>query len=449
MIAHAALLATTWTSLDTSIVMIGAISGVACALPGVFLLLRRMSMMGDAISHAVLPGLAIAFLITSNRDPYVMLLGAAVVGVLTAVFTQWIHAAGRVDEGAAMGVVFTVLFAMGLILIVQAAYHVDLDPGCVLYGAIESAPLDRLNFAGLAAPRAVWINGAALALNAGLIFALYKEFRISTFDPTLATTLGINATFMRYLLMTLVAMTTVAAFETVGSILVIAMLIVPAATARLLSARLAPTLLIAAGVAALSAPLGHWIAIDGPGWFGYHGIDTVTSGGIAIALGAMFSAAVIFAPRHGVLSKAVDRLRLSIRVAREDLLGLLHRLGEYERPADQRVVRRLMRATSVSPLTLTLALRGLRRDGLIAAGGADSWQLSPAGTAAARDIVRSHRLWETYLEQRLGLPADHLHPTAERLEHVTSAAMRDQLAAATGEPALDPQGKPIPRTGGD
>ncbi|MCA9242737.1 MAG: metal ABC transporter permease [Phycisphaerales bacterium] len=440
----AILATTTWTSLDVWIVAIGAISGVACALPGVFLLLRRMSMMGDAISHAVLPGLALAFLLTNTRDPYVMLTGAAIVGVLTAVFTQWIHSAGRVDEGASMGVVFTVLFALGLILIVQAANHVDLDPGCVLYGDIEAGPLETLRFAGLALPRSVWINGGVLVINAAIIFALYKEFRISTFDPTLSTTLGINATFMRYLLMTLVAITTVAAFETVGSILVIAMLIVPAATARMWSDRLGNTLLVAAAVAALSAPIGHWLALEGPAWFGYPGVDTKTAGGIAIALGGLFALSVVFAPRHGVVSKALHRLRLSVRVAREDLLGLLHRLGELGRPAENAMVNRLMRATQVGPITLGLAMRSLRREGLVTGRG--RVQLSQRGAEAARDIVRSHRLWETYLEQHLALPADHLHHAAELLEHVTSPEMREGLERETGQPELDPHGKPIPRS---
>jgi manganese/zinc/iron transport system permease protein len=131
-----------WFSLDTWIVVVGVLAAVSCALLGNFLVLRQMSMMGDAISHAVLPGLAIAFLITQARTSWLMFLGAAVIGVLTAVFTQWISRFGKVDRGASMGIVFTTLFALGLLLIVQAADSVDLDPSCVLYGAIELTPLD-------------------------------------------------------------------------------------------------------------------------------------------------------------------------------------------------------------------------------------------------------------------------------------------------------------------
>ena len=133
---------------DGWIVLAGMLCAVAASLPGNFLLLRRMSLLGDAISHAILPGLAVAFFVSESRSSLPMFLGAVIVGILTALFTEWIRNFGDVDEGASMGVVFTTLFAIGLVMIVQAADHVDLDPGCVLYGAIEMTPLDTINVAG-------------------------------------------------------------------------------------------------------------------------------------------------------------------------------------------------------------------------------------------------------------------------------------------------------------
>jgi manganese/zinc/iron transport system permease protein len=138
-----------WTTLDTWIVVAGALTAASCALLGCFLLVRRMSMMGDAISHSVLPGLAAAFLITGSRDSLPMLAGAVIVGLLTAGLTQGLSRFGDVEESAAMGVVFTSFFALGLVLIVRAADTVDLDPGCVLYGAIELSPLDTVSSRGL------------------------------------------------------------------------------------------------------------------------------------------------------------------------------------------------------------------------------------------------------------------------------------------------------------
>jgi manganese/zinc/iron transport system permease protein len=293
----------TWYTYDTWIVMVGAICAVACALPGCFLVLRRMSMMGDAISHAVLPGLALAFLISGSRTSPAMFVGAAVAGVLTAVFTQWVSTFGKVDQGAAMGIVFTTLFAIGLLIIVQAADRVDLDPGCVLYGAIELAPLDvvaRVSVGGavLEIPRAAAVMGFVLLGNAALIALFYKEFRISAFDPGLAATLGLSPGFMHYLLMIMVAVTTVAAFEVVGSIIVIAMLVVPGATAFLLTRRLGWMLVLSALAAVLSAASGHALAIVVPDWFGFEGANT--SGMMATAAGMIFVIAWLFSPRHGL-----------------------------------------------------------------------------------------------------------------------------------------------------
>ena len=141
-----------WSFIDSWIVVTGALSAMSCALLGNYLVLRRMSMMGDAISHAVLPGLAIAFLITGSRDSLPMLIGATAIGVLTALLIQGITKLSGLDRGASMGVIFTTLFALGLILIRQAADHVDLDPGCVLYGAIELTPLDVYEIGGMEIP---------------------------------------------------------------------------------------------------------------------------------------------------------------------------------------------------------------------------------------------------------------------------------------------------------
>ena len=311
--------------LDGWIIVAGVLCAMACALLGNFLVLRRMSMMGDAISHAVLPGLAVAFLVTGSRDSLPMFIGAAIVGVLTALFTQWVNRFGKVEESASMGVVFTALFAIGLILIVRAADHVDLDPDCVLYGAIEMVPLDLRPVFGLAVPRAVVTLAIVFALDLLFVVLFYKELKISSFDPELATTLGINGTLMHYLLMTFTAITTVAAFESVGSILVVAMLIVPPAAAYLLTDRLWPMILISLVLGALSAGLGHIAALTVPTWFGYP--DTSTAGMMAVVAGALFILALLLSPKHGVISRIGRRAQLSRQLAREGMPSQLRLPG--------------------------------------------------------------------------------------------------------------------------
>lgn len=245
-----------WSEIDTWIVVTGALISMACALPGLFLLLNRQSMLGDAISHSVLPGLAIAFLATHSRAPWAMLLGAVIAGLLTGVLTQVVQRFGKVEPGAAMGVVFCSLFALGLILIRVAADHVDLDPGCVLYGSIETAVVD----VG-AVPTVAWQSAAMLVVNLFLSWLCYKELTIVAFDPAMAATQGIAVGWMRQALVVVTAITTVLAFESVGSILVIAMLVAPAAAATLLSHRLPVILALTLVFAAASALLGHVAAI--------------------------------------------------------------------------------------------------------------------------------------------------------------------------------------------
>lgn len=314
-------------ALDGWIIAAGALCAVASALLGPFLVLRRMSMMGDAISHAVLPGLAVAFMLTDSRASMPMFIGAAVVGLLTAVMTEWIRGLGKVDEGASMGVVFTGLFALGLVLVVQAADKVDLDPGCVLYGAIELSPLDTARVGPWDVPRVVLTLGTVAMLNLACVVLFYKELKITSFDPALATTLGINARLMHYLLMTLVAITAVASFEAVGNILVVAMLIVPAAAAYMLTDRLGVMLALSVAFGIASAVLGHVGAITVPAIFGYG--STTTAGMMALAAGVLFAFAALFAPRHGVVGKFIQRRRLSAEIDSGRFVTEDAPLGEY------------------------------------------------------------------------------------------------------------------------
>jgi manganese/zinc/iron transport system permease protein len=279
-----------WTDLDTWIVITGVLVCLGCALPGSFLMLNRQSMLGDAISHAVLPGLAIAFLATHSREVLPMVLGAVIAGVLTAVLSQVVHRLGEVESGAALGVVFCALFALGLILIRVASDHVDLDPDCVLYGSIETAVVDFR-----AVPRVTLISAGLLLFNTVLTVVFYKELRLTAFDPALATALGFKADAVRLGLTVVASITTVLAFESVGSILVIAMLVVPPAAASLLTHRLHRLLLLALVLAALSAILGHVTAVFLPPllghWLGYPQVGATSSAAMmAVCAGLLFLA---------------------------------------------------------------------------------------------------------------------------------------------------------------
>ncbi len=432
-----------WTSLDTWIVVAGVLCALSCGLLGNFLVLRKMSMMGDAISHAVLPGLAIAFLWTGSRESLPMFIGAAAVGLMTAVFTEWVRHFGGVEEGASIGTVFSVLFAVGLILIVQAADSVDLDPGCVLFGAVELVPLNTTQILGTEVPRSVVSLSIVLFVDVLFVLLFYKELKISAFDPALATSVGINARLMHYLLMMFVAVTTVASFESVGSILVLAMLVVPGATAYMLTDRLPVMILISLVVGFLSAFLGHISAITVPTWFGF--VDTNTAGMMAVVAGVFFTLAMVFSPRYGLIVKKIHQMKLALRIVREDILGLLWRLEEARAPEQGgQALRMLQQLTGVGPLTGRLALVTLRRGGKVTRHNS-IYRLTHEGRKEAGSLMRSHRLWESYIAKHLQLPEDHVHAPADRMEHFITSSMKEAISRDLKQITRDPHGKPIPK----
>ncbi len=430
---------------DLPVLGAGVLTSVACALVGCFLVLRRMSLMGDAISHAVLPGIVAAFLLSGSLHAMPIFIGAAAVGIVTASLTELVHRLGRVEPGASMGVVFTVLFAVGVIMLERlGARTVHLDADCVLYGAMEGViwPSAPQSLAGLLAlepwqtfPRQVTVLAAVVALNALVILALFKEFRITSFDPALAASVGIHPGIMHYLLMTLVAITTVAAFEAVGSILVVAMLIVPALAAHLLTDRLAPMIGVSVLVAAASAGAGYAASAQ---------LSVNAAGMIGVTLGAALVIVGLFAPRHGWLGRLLRRQTLAVSIVREDMLGLLYRVQELAPDRSRRLTRSALREAVGGGLAAAAALwRMLRRGEATVEAGRVA--LTPAGADRAASLVRSHRLWESWLVERLGLRPDHVHDAAMRLEHVTDPSLQRRLTEGIEHPDRDPHGRAIPQ----
>ena len=424
----------TWSVIDTWIVIIGALCAAGCAIPGTLLVLRRMSLMGDAISHTVLPGIAIAFLVTGSRDPTAMLIGAVIVGLLTAFLVQAIHSFGNVEVGASMGIVFTVLFAFGLVLMRQAVDHVDIDPDCVLYGSIELAWFDQ-DPGGYGIPRGAIVNGVMLVGNIIVMLLFYKEFKITSFDPALAKSQGMHPLFMHYMLMTMTAATAVAAFETVGSILVVAMFIVPPATAYLLTNRYGIMFILAIGLSIIAAALGHVAAITVPTWFGFSG--TSTAGAMAVLTGCIFVCAWIASPSQGIVAKAWHRASMRLLVVREDVLGVLWRLEERGQQTLSPV--QLSEAIGSTRWTIRVALFVLQKKNAVSRD-ASSWTLTNEGRMRATTLVRAHRLWEVYLDKHFPQDAHQFHESASRLEHITTSSMQSSL----GDADEDPHGSTVP-----
>ncbi|MFK3813638.1 metal ABC transporter permease [Bacillus halotolerans] len=287
-------------SFEAWIIVTGILVGVSCALIGTFLVLRRMAMLADAISHTVLLGIVGAFLVTKSLDGIPMFIGAAVSGLLTAFLVQLLHSKG-VQSDAAIGVVFTSLFAVGVILLSVYGANVHLDIEHSLMGEIAFVPWNTITVFGVdIGPKAFWMLVVVLLFNITMVSVCYKEFKISSFDPQMALAIGIPVMLIHYLQMGMLSLTTVASFDSVGAILVVAMLIVPPAAGHLLTDRLLYMLIISAVIGGLSALLGYICAT----W-----LNVSISGAMAAMTGVFYAGAFLFSPSNGVMTKKIRMLK--------------------------------------------------------------------------------------------------------------------------------------------
>lgn len=411
-------------------IAIGCLCAVPASIVGTFLVLRRMSLLGDAISHAVLPGVAIAFLFSGQISGWPIFLGALLTAILTALLTRGVAAAGVVNEQAGLGVVFTSLFALGVLLISRAAENVDLDPGCVLYGAIEFVPLETVTVGPIEIPRTAIPLGVTAILSIGFVILFFKELKITSFDAALAESMGLSPHRMDFILLLLTAVITVLSFEAVGSILVIVLLVAPACTALLLTDRLEMALPLAVLFGCLASGLGYGGALA---------TNTSVAGMMAVAAGGVFLAAWLFSPLHGRLADLVRRFRLQLQIATDDYLAAIYRRTETGqlRPLFQD------RRQFFQQFWLTQCRRRALRKGWVTDTGT-TWELTTAGRELAEGLVRGHRLWESFLHRDFQLAEDHLHEPAEMAEHFLGPDLQRELIEELNAPGQDPHGQSIP-----
>ncbi|MBD0831417.1 metal ABC transporter permease [Aestuariibaculum sediminum] len=281
-------------SAQLEIQIIASLVAIACAIPGTFLVLRKMAMISDAISHSILPGIVIGFFITQDLNSPFLILLAAITGIITVILVEHIQKTGLVKEDTAIGLVFPALFSIGVILIAKNANDIHLDVDAVLLGELAFAPFDRLIISGIdIGPKSMWIIGSILTITIGLLIAFFKELKVSTFDVGLSASLGFSPAIMHYSLMTISSITTVGAFDAVGAILVVALMIAPAATAYLLTTDLKKMLGLAIFFGVFSAISGYWIA---------HWLDASIAGSITTMLGLIFLMVYLFAPNKGIIA---------------------------------------------------------------------------------------------------------------------------------------------------
>jgi len=314
------------TAPQIEIQLIATVVAVSCALPGCFLILRRMAMMSDAISHSILVGIAVGFFVIRDLASPFLVLFAALTGVVTVSLVELLTRTKRVREDAAIGLIFPALFSIGVILISRYAGDVHLDVDAVLLGELAFAPFNRLTVLGYdIGPKGLALMAGILLLNLLFILIFYKELKLATFDAGLAGALGFSPAVIHYGLMTIVSITAVGAFDAVGSVLVVALMIAPPATAYLITDRLSTMLALSCLIGAICAVSGYWAA---------HALDASIAGSMASMTGMFFLAAFLAAPNRGLAAIFLRRARQRVEFAQTMLL--VHLYNHEGLPGEQR-----------------------------------------------------------------------------------------------------------------
>lgn len=291
---------------DLTIILTAGLVATACGLLGPFLVLRRAALMSDAVSHAVLPGIVATWLLLQTRAPLAVIVGGAVFAVVCVLAIDALRGTGLVRSDAAIGLVFPLLFALGVLGVTRYASGIHLDLDSTIYGEIAFAPFDTWVLGGFEIARSIVIVGVVAALNLVFVLLLWKELKATTFDPQFSQTVGLRPTLLSRALLVAVAITAVTAFESVGAILVVTLLIVPAAAAYLLTDRLALMVALTVGIGWIGAVAGYWGAV---------GADSSIAGAMGLVCALCFAVALLVSPKYGLIATAVRRRRRSRAVA--------------------------------------------------------------------------------------------------------------------------------------
>jgi manganese/zinc/iron transport system permease protein len=337
--------------------LIAGVVAVACALPGVFLVLRRMAMMSDAISHTVLLGIVLSFFALQTLHSPWLIIGAAAIGVVTVSLVELLNHTKLVKQDAAIGLVFPALFSVAVILISRFARGVHLDVDAVLLGELAFAPFDRMSLFGLDLPRALVVMSVILLVNLLLIALFYKELKLATFDAGLSAALGFSPTLLHYGLMMLVSVTAVGAFDAVGSILVVALMVAPAAAAYLLTDDLRRMLGLSALIGIVSAVGGYWMAR----W-----LNANIAGSMATMTGLLFLLVFLLAPQRGILAMTQRRARQALEFAQTMLaIHLLQHENQPDEAPHENRVEHLVSEVHWSPAFAEKVVRYAERKGTL------------------------------------------------------------------------------------
>lgn len=417
-------------SINAIYVLLGCvILGVSAGLLGCFAFLRKRSLLGDALAHAALPGVCMAFLLSGQKDPLLLLLGAMASCWVGAISIDIIVKYTRCKEDSALGMVLSFYFAVGILLLT----HIQQQ------GNAAQSGLDKFLFgqaASLLGRDIILLTtvGTAMCIAVALF---YKEFKAVSFDRDFAHAAGMNTRLIEYTLATLIVLAVCVGLQAVGVVLMAAMLVTPAAAARYWTDRLGRMLLLATLFGGISGAMAAFAS--------YYGQRMPTGPWMVVAVSTIFLLSLLIAPKRGALPRWWRLRRFRLRTAEENLLRSLYRAGEADAAWHTAYALPELLQQRVMPIaTLRHTLQRLVRQGLVQQVPGLRFALSPAGLDAARDVTRRHRLWEVYLTRQLEIAPDHVHDDAEEIEHILTPELEQQILDLLGHPETDPHGQVIP-----
>jgi len=383
-------------------------------------MLRRMSLIGDALAHAVLPGVVVSFMV-AGKSEIALFIGAVVSGIVTVLLIGFVNRNSKIKEDTSIGIIFTGAFALGILLVSQLK-QVHIDLSSYLFGDVLGVSTGDIT-----------LSLIIMVVIILCILLFYKQLLLTSFDPTMALTIGISTTIVHYMLMTLLSMSIVAGLQSVGVILIIAMLITPPATAYLLSNNLKKILFLSPMFGTISAVAGLYLS--------YH-FNFASGASIVLVAVALFLLAFLFSPKEGVVTRLFRRRAATKLVLIEDVIKLSFRFAEETDKTG--LTDRIANELGISNSRVESAIRILISKGLMQKTNG-SYQLTEDGRKYATRLIRTHRLWETYITREKVTDMEHVHPEAEKVEHVLTEDMVNELDEELGFPEKDPHGSEIPR----
>jgi manganese/zinc/iron transport system permease protein len=402
--------------------------GIGAAVVGSFTYLRKRALVGDAVSHAILPGVALAFMITGEREPLYLLVGALLAGWISLLSIDGIVNYSKLKTDTAIALILSVFFGFGILLLTaiqQQGTGTQAGLDSFLFGKAAGMTTKEVHFFG-------WVSAALI----GIVLLFFNVFRLVSFNREFAISLGLPVRFIEFIMATITVLAITTGIQAVGVVLMAALLITPAAAARPFTNRLEWMIVIAAAIGAVGGLVGSFVSYTHP--------QMPTGPWIVVVLSFFAVGALLFAPNRGVVASIRRRYQNQRKIRTENLLKAFYQL--YESGATSAITKETLQAhRNFQSRERAKGLTELLHRGCLTKES-HQYALTEKGLEEGKRIVRLHRLWEVYLTERMRMQADHIHPQAETMEHIITPEIEAQLIKELNTPQKDPHNSDIPYT---